>query len=254
MENDQSVQLVGIAEVSMRSPDAVIAEAEMVSKALAKQAHKLGLYVQIGQSKHLKIEGWQLVGALFRVTARIVCTNFLDYGQVRGFEATAEAYHIPTGQIIGRADAMCLSDEERWGLRPQYEKTEDGKRGAKTMQPVPLQQLRSMAQTRACSKVLSNAFKWIATMGGFAGTPAEEMTGHEHGGETGGVTEPQKKQPAGDCISEPQAKRMWAIGKHAGLPEEEYAAFLKKHGYEKDVEVKRSAYEAMVAELQGMGK
>lgn len=238
----------------MRSPDAVLAEADMVSKALAKQAHKLGLYVQIGQSKHLKIEGWQLVGAMFRTTARIVSTNFLDFGQTRGFEATAEAYHIPTGQVIGRADAMCLSDEERWGLRPQYEKTEDGKRGAKTMQPVPLQQLRSMAQTRACSKVLSNAFKWIATMGGFAGTPAEEMTGHEKDGETGGVTSPQKKEPAGDCISEPQGKRMYAIAKQAGMPDEEYREFLKRHGYDKSGEVKRADYEAMVTELQGYTK
>jgi hypothetical protein len=47
---------------------------------------------------------------------------------------------------------------------------------------------------------------------------------------------------------------MYAIGKSAGLPDEEYREFIKQHGYEKTGDVKRSDYEAMVSELQGMGK
>lgn len=240
--NAQVVQISGVAELVMRSPETVLAEAEMVAKALAKQAQKLGLYKQIGQSKHLRIEGWQMVGAMFRVTARITETRFLDYGQVRGYEAVAESYHIPTGQIIGRAEGMCLSDEDNWGLRPKYEKGENGERGAKVLAPVPLQQLRSMAQTRACSKVLSNAFKWIATMGGFAGTPAEEMTGDEYDGDGKAIQQPQRKS-AGAVISEAQSKRFYAIAKGSGKSDDEIKAFLKHCGFEKSTEITRDRYE-----------
>ncbi len=242
--NAQVVQLTGIAELVMRSPETVLNEAQMVANALRRQADKLQLFKQIGGSKHLKIEGWQMVGAMFRVTAKVVETRFLDYGQVRGYEAVAEAYHIPTGQVVGRAEGMCLSDEENWGLRPKYEKGENGERGTKVLVPVPLQQLRSMAQTRACSKVLSNAFKWIATMGGFAGTPAEEMAGNEYDADGKEIQQPQRKSAAtGVVISEPQAKRFYAIAKGSGKSDDEIKAFLKQCGYEKSAEIPRDRYE-----------
>ena len=41
----------------------------------------------------------------------------------------------------------------------------------------PLFQLRSMAQTRACAKALSNLFKWVVVLAGYRPTPAEEMIG-----------------------------------------------------------------------------
>ncbi len=242
--NAQIVQVTGIAELVMRSPETVLNEAQMVANALKRQADKLGLYKKIGDSKHLMIEGWQMVGAMFRVTARVTETRFLDYGQVRGYEAVAEAYHIPTGQVIGRAEGMCLSDEDRWGLRPKYEKGENGERGTKTMVPVPLQQLRSMAQTRACSKVLSNAFKWIATMGGFAGTPAEEMAGNEYDGDGKEIHQPQRKSAQiGTPISEAQSKRFYAIAKSSGKSDEEIKTFLKQCGYERSTEIAKDRYE-----------
>jgi len=243
-----------------RKPDTVLAEAALVSKALARYAEEHGLYKKIGASKHLQVEGWQMCGAMYRVTTRSVETRLLDMGNgVRGFESVAEAVYVPTGTVIGRADAMCLSDEENWGLRPKYEWI-DGKKTQVALVPVPLQQLRSMAQTRAQSKALASIFKWVAKIGGFSGTPAEEMTGHEQGGDPGPggpggggePRQPQKKQPAGgdEVISEAQGKRLYALARQAGLDEEGYRKFLARFGYQRTAEVKRSEYERLCAEVQ----
>ena len=69
-----------------------------------------------------------------------------------------------------------------------------------------------------------------------------------------GLYDQAEGQAAQPRDEEAQGKRMYAIGKSAGLPDEEYREFIKQHGYEKTGDVKRSDYEAMVSELQGMGK
>ncbi|MEN6533159.1 MAG: hypothetical protein ABFD89_05810, partial [Bryobacteraceae bacterium] len=205
---------------------------------------------------HLYIEAWQMLAAMYRVTARVKETRFVDMGEVKGYECIAEAYHMPTGQVISTAEAMCLNDEEKWGPRTKYEYI-DGKRTATGYVATPLQQLRSMAQTRACSKVLSNLFKWVARMKGYQGTPAEEMTGHEYDDTPQAPPPPQRRSqqppPAanGDVISEGQMKRMYAIAKsEAGLDEPGYRAFLKSFGYEHSKDVRKADYEKMIDELQ----
>lgn len=245
-------------ELSLSRPaETTLKEAEMVAGPWGRKVESLQLFKKIGESKHLYIEAWQMLAAMYRVTARIRETRFVDMGEVKGYECVAEAYHMPTGQVISSAEAMCLSDEEKWGPRTKYEYV-NGQRQAVGYVPTPLQQLRSMAQTRACSKVLSNLFKWVARMKGYQGTPAEEMTGHEYDDLPQAPPQPQRKSqqqsPAstnGDVISEGQMKRMYAIAKsEAGLDESAYRAFLQSFGYEHSRDVKKSDYEKMVAELQ----
>jgi hypothetical protein len=266
MPEDQELMVLNAAGEMVelrtnRKPETVLAEAAMVSKALAKYAHEHQLYKQIGPSKHLQVEGWQMCGAMYRVATKLIEDRYIDLGNgVRGYEATAAAVYVPTGTEVGRATAMCLSDEENWGLRPKYE-WKEGQGGRRVKQQVgmvavPLQQLRSMAQTRAQSKVLSGLFKWVAKIGGFAGTPAEEMTGNESGEDTP-PSEPQRKQSqgnggssGGDVISEAQGKRLFAIAKQNGFDNDRYGAFLKQFGYERTTDIKKSDYERMVAEVQ----
>jgi hypothetical protein len=97
---------------------------------------------------YLEFEDWQTIGRSYNVTSKIVSTNFVQYGAVQGFEAYAVAIDLNTGQEISGANVMCLNDE-----------------------PVPLFQLRSMAQTRACSKVLRNVLAWVALLAGYKPTP-----------------------------------------------------------------------------------
>lgn len=241
-----------------RNPETVLREAELVAQTFAKRAEKLQLYKTIGPSKHLLIEGWQMLASMYRVTAGIVDDGFITIGNVQGYEATAEAIYVPTGQRISTAKAMCLSDEENWGPRNKYEWKNREKILVGTT-ATPLQQLRSMAQTRACSKVLSNLLKFVARMGGYAGTPGEEMTGNEDtSGNGGGTQAPQRRASTGSdggtvtngsLISEAQAKRMYALGKGANKTSDQVGIILAHFGFKKAEDVTRGQYEAVCAEI-----
>jgi len=246
---------------SFRNPEMLLKEAEMVAKTFARRAEQLQLYKTIGTSKHLLIEGWQTLAAMYRVTAGIVDDQYITIGDAHGFEATAEAIFVPTQARISSAKAMCLSDEENWGPRPKYE-WKDGANGRREKaligtSPTPLQQLRSMAQTRACSKVLSNLLKWVARMGGYAGTPAEEMTGNEPGADPqGGASNPTRRtgpapqQNGGSgVISEAQGKRLWALAHSAGKSKEAVGVVLAGFNFKDTAEITRDKYEAICAEV-----
>jgi hypothetical protein len=257
----QALEVVGMAEMAVTRPaETVLKEAELVAGPWSRKVEELGLYKVIGPSKHLYIEAWQMMAAMYRVTARVRETRYVEFGEVRGYEAVAEAYHMPTGQVISTADAMCLNDEDNWSIRPKYE-WKDGPGGRRTKThvadvPVPLQQLRSMAQTRACSKVLSNLFKWVVKLRGYASTPAEEMTGAERTeAEAPRYREPQPAQAAqaapNGAISDKQAARLWAIARTAGRSAAEVSAILAQHGYQAPEQIARSKYEEICAAVGG---
>ena len=69
----------------------------------------------------MAFEDWQTVGRFYGIAPRIVITRPLTIGEVSGWEATAEAVHVPTGRVVASADAMCMDDEEKWRARPKYE-------------------------------------------------------------------------------------------------------------------------------------
>jgi hypothetical protein len=250
---------------SFRPPETALAEAELVAKAFARRAEGLNLFTQIGESRHLKIEGWQMLAMMYRVTAGIVSTEYVEFGSHEGFEATAEALLIRGGDLspirISTAQAMCLNDEERWDVRPEYDwipdPTQNGKKvKTKTGEvPVPLQQLRSMAQTRAISKVLSNLLKFVAVMAGYAGTPAEEMQGAsaQRGAQ---VQQPQRANGGNGMPSEKQIGRLWAIAHARGKSDEAVGVILAHFGYSSpdgpraaaDL-IKKADYDRVVAEV-----
>lgn len=248
----------------MRSPEIVIKEAEMVAMVFRKKADQLQLYKKIGESKHLLIEGWQMLAAVYGISARARETRYLEFGQVNGYECSAEAYHIGTGRVVSTADAMCLSDEDKWSARPKYE-WQNGQRVQIGSVAVPLQQLRSMAQTRAMSKALSNLFKWIAKMAGYATTPAEEMTGDEGAADSRSsaptaTSAPKRKsesagegQPTngdhGDKISDKQKSRFWAIAfKNGG--KDRAISIVKHFGFATVDDIAKEKYEAICAEIE----
>ncbi len=258
--DDQSLTVMG-AEMSLsRSPEVVLKEAEMVAGPWGRKVEALKLYKVIGSSKHLYIEAWQMLGAMYRVTARTRDTRYVEFGEIHGYEATAEAFHMPSGQVVSVADGMCLSDEDNWGLRSKYEyiRGEDGRdRKTKVGDVVtPLQQLRSMAQTRAQSKVLANLFKWVAKLKGYATTPAEEMTGAE-GAAPEEQAPPQRRAAPSNggsagagFISSKQASRLWAISFSAGKSKEQANAVLRKFGFADAKDVTLDKYEAVCSEME----
>lgn len=64
------------------------------------------------------------------------------------------------GALIAAGDGMCSRTEETWRDRDDYA-------------------LRGMAQTRATSRAIAGAAKWIVALAGYSTTPAEEYGAHE---------------------------------------------------------------------------
>jgi len=201
--NEMVTYQPGIGELATSRPPAeVLKEAQRAAIALKTVVEQTGAVIQLGNSKHLKSEAWQTLGHFYGLAATTPeeKTRFVQFGDVVGFESEAELVHIATGRVVSKATSMCLSDEDRWSTRPKYE----WKAGKKTKigdEKVPLFQLRSMAQTRAISRVHANVLKWVVVLAGYNPTPAEEMTGagDEGGGADGQSTggSPKRKSEAG---------------------------------------------------------
>jgi len=122
-------------------------------------------YKNIGGKKHLMVESWQTIGKYYGLVAKPRDAKAVQYGDVKGFEATADIFHVASGQVVSSAQSMCLDDEANWKGKPAF-------------------QLMSMAQTRACGKAFRNVLAWVVVLAGYKPTPAEEMTGNEHSGDS----------------------------------------------------------------------
>ena len=181
----------------LREPSEVLEDAQKVAAALMEVVKGKKKQVTFNGETYLESGDWQTVAAFHGVTAKVEWTHFVEYGEVKGFEAAAVAIDR-NGREVSRGEAMCLNDEENWGTRTKYEWVDvldaQGKKiwefnaakgknlpkrekQATGVTVTPLFQLRSMAQTRACAKALSNLFKWVVVLAGYKPTPAEEMTG-----------------------------------------------------------------------------
>lgn len=132
------------------NPDQIIARATKVAKVLSQVVESRKMFTMIGPSKHLRVEAWQTLGAMTGVYPIVAWTRKLE----NGWEARVEAKR--NGEVVGAAECECLNNERNWANKEDHS-------------------LRSMAQTRATSKALSSALRFIVTLAGYEGTPAEEM-------------------------------------------------------------------------------
>lgn len=140
------------------APAVVLDAAKEAAKALQDVIANKKKKVVFNGEQYLEFEDWQTLGKFYSITAKVMEVKFVEYGEVKGFEAVAVALDTKTGMEISRAEAMCLNDEGNWKSKPLF-------------------QLKSMAQTRASSKVLRNVLAWVAVLAGYKPTPAEEMDG-----------------------------------------------------------------------------
>jgi hypothetical protein len=157
----------------IRSPKDAISEARNAAKELQTVVAGKLKPVIFNNEQYLEFEDWQTVGNFYGLTSKVISTNYIEYGTVRGFEARAVALNR-YGAEVSAADSMCLNDEPNWKNKPLF-------------------QLRSMAQTRACAKSLRNVLAWVVVLAGYKPTVAEEMTGEE---KNGGNGKPGMKAPA----------------------------------------------------------
>lgn len=251
------------SEMAMaRHPDTVLAEASLVARSVDRLVRQRPDLVQvIGGRRHPRFELLQIVASMFRVTARIRETRRLH--DPDGWEAVAEAYHVPSGSVVAVADGMCTRDEPSWDVRPKYE-WRSGPNGREKVkvgeEPVTSHQRRSMAQTRASSKALRLALGWVLGLAGYEATAAEEMPDAD---EEAPMDQPRfqprrKSQAATESatqsnglISTAQQRRLWAIAREAGLTPEDVAAVLRAKGYDRTEQIRLEDYDAIIALIRG---
>lgn len=146
-------------------PVEVLQAARRAAEALVDVLEDRKLYKEIRNKKHVFIEGWLMLAGMLQISTPNVWVRPIEEGGKRiGWEARYEA-RAANGRILSSAEGECRRTEERWEDRDEHA-------------------LRSMAQTRAQSKALASALRWVVELGGFAGTPAEEMSDDSGGGKS----------------------------------------------------------------------
>lgn len=152
------------------NPAEVLTRAQETAEALMPVIRKQGLVSNIQGREYLNVEAWLTLATMVSITPVCTWTRKLE----DGWEARVEARTLD-GRVIGAAEAECLRSEKMWKGRDDFA-------------------IRSMAQTRATSKALASVLRFIATLAGFQGTPAEEMPREDGGGaKQGEATANQKR-------------------------------------------------------------
>lgn len=179
-------------------PAEVLTRAQQTAAALMPVVRERRLAVKIQNKEYLTVEAWQTLGAMLGVTPVCEWTRPVE----RGWEARVLARTLD-GRTIGAAEAECLRDESRWRTADDYA-------------------VRSMAQTRATSKALSSVLRFVATLAGVEGTPAEEMP--QGGAQRGSRATASARASAPRAVTAKQKGKINALLGEAGLSKDEAAA------------------------------
>lgn len=176
-------------------PAEVIQKAARVADALKDVLKRQSLTTRIQGKDHVNVEGWQTVGSMMGVFPVPVGVEELPYpnpipegvraqkekGLAFGFKASFRAQTL-SGSIVGGAEAECRRTEGKpWTWGDDHA-------------------LKSMAQTRAQSKALGSALRFIVTLAGYTGTPAEEMSQQE--------SERDSRERFGPAITKEEAEKL----------------------------------------------
>jgi hypothetical protein len=240
------------------NPAEVVQRAAVVATALADLVHKQNLVVRIGQSEHVRVEGWTLLGSMLGVFPIVTWTRPIlkehdtpPTPTTEGWEARVEA-RTRNGEIVGAAEAECMRSEDAWGWTPTN-------KYGKPLPPRDDYALRSMAQTRAVSKALRLPLGFVMQLAGFNPTPAEEMVAptvdmYDPDIPFGDAPQPEHQPPK--FISEKQCTRLWTLAQKAEVDESALRAIVVAQTGQESTKKIRSGreYEQVVAALSSSGE
>jgi hypothetical protein len=211
-----------------QDPAQQLAEARARAKILVEVVTEQGLALDLGGSKpHVNVEGWQFLASQFGLIPDIEWTKPLN----NGWEARCALRRLSDNVAISHAEAECRTSESNWANSDSYA-------------------VRSMAETRAVSKVCRVALSSVMVMAGFAATPSEEMSGAGFSGSGSSVDTPASPDdphcPAclavnGELVgvSEHTSKPFWRCSNEAdkcGGKREYKGKFYSWSGWHKDLE------------------
>ncbi len=198
--------------------DIGIKHATEIANQLKSVIDERGLAVSMGRKEHLMVEAWVTCGMMVGISPKTEWTGEVrnpTTGDLEGYKARVQAIRMANGAVIGAAESSCHFDE-------QNKKRETGELYERWMEHGRPNRhaAMSMAQTRATSKALAQALRWIPVLAGYSGTPFEEMPpgGVDDGGDSTATKTQAKsngKKRSGK-ITEPMAKRAVAIARTQG--------------------------------------
>ena len=159
--DESTGEIIAIAEVT---PMQKVAQATEWADALMGVVNARQLYVEVGGKRYLMVEAWELIGAFAGLRAETESVEPVrEDDRIVGYKAKINLVETETGENRGGgAIAFCGMDE--FVVKGQ------SSTGAKHNSAM------SMAQTRATSKAFRLNFSYVASIGGYAATTAEEMT------------------------------------------------------------------------------
>ena len=200
-------------------PAETLAEAHRAAVALQEVIRHKAKPVIFNGEQYLEFEDWQTVGRFYGVTARVDAVDPITIGHVAGFRAIAVAVQAD-GRVRSSAIAYCTDDEPTWRGKPLFQRA-------------------SMAQTRACARVLRQVLGWVVVLAGYRSTPAEEL-------------EPQRRvaTPGAGLISKAQQMRFFAIAKDQGWTTPALKDWLQGFGYTSSGQIPVLEYDRLVKALQ----
>ncbi len=134
-------------------PSGIVRQATAIANELKKVIEERELFTKISNRRHVRVEGWCLLGTMLGVFPVPVKVEALADG--RGYLAQVEARTM-SGAVVGSAFAICTREERNWADRDEFA-------------------LLSMAQTRATGKAMRLPVGFVVTLAGYDATPAEEM-------------------------------------------------------------------------------
>jgi len=156
---EQGLELYQGRQGRGEKPAEVVEKAKEQARVLSDIINQVGLYSVIQGNKYIRYEAWQTLANFVGITPFVEWTKEIQRDDTTiGYECRALA--LRGGETISAAEAQCSQDEHNWAGRELW-------------------QIRSMAQTRACAKVLRTILGWIVVLAGYQATPVEEMTEQE---------------------------------------------------------------------------
>lgn len=177
-------------------PEKIVEDASHKAKLLKQIVEQAGLAKRIGNNPrpYLQVEGWQTIGQFYGLTAACLddsgreLVEPVEINGCKGFKARAVVRRIDNNEIVGGAEAYCLTDEPRWAKANTYA-------------------LASMAQTRAISKAFRLMLSWVVVLAGYDPTPADEVP--ENGFEKHAQHETKPAQPVETKPAPQRHKPYW---------------------------------------------
>jgi hypothetical protein len=162
--------------------------------------------------EHVRIEGWQVLCHMCNLPLPSIVALRREEREGGHYVYVAEALLAYGGREY-RAYGICASDEANWRGKPEF-------------------QLASMAQTRACGKVLRLLLGWIVTLAGYEPTPAEEIEDPAPDRDNAGGAQQQAQQ----CEESESLERLLHETRElarAHLNAEALRAVLQRYGVER---------------------